>query len=91
MVIGGPALVYYVTPTEEQLFLKYNPELQKRSLENRAQKEQDFEDFVQRLKVYSKSDKHSTFSLLSFSHSLATYINIYFHGVWLLHGLEGVD
>ncbi|KAE9380080.1 CBP4-domain-containing protein [Stipitochalara longipes BDJ] len=54
---GGPALIYYVSPTEEELFLKYNPELQKRSLENRAATQQDFDDFVGRLKEYSKSDR----------------------------------
>ncbi|KAI9682442.1 MAG: assembly factor cbp4 [Trizodia sp. TS-e1964] len=57
MVIGGPALVMYVSPTEEELFKKYNPELQKRSLENREQKQQEFNEFVARLKEYSKSDK----------------------------------
>ena len=36
---------------------RYNPELQKRSLENREQKQQDFENFVNKLKEYSKSDK----------------------------------
>lgn len=36
---------------------KYNPELQKRSLENRVQKQQDFDKFVNKLKEYSKSDK----------------------------------
>ncbi len=36
---------------------KYNPELQKRSLENRVQKQQDFDNFVTKLKEYSKSDK----------------------------------
>lgn len=36
---------------------KYNPELQKRSLENREQKQQDFDNFVNKLKEYSKSDK----------------------------------
>lgn len=38
---------------------RYNPELQKRSLENRIGKQQDFDDFVNRLKEYSKSDKPS--------------------------------
>jgi len=57
MCIGGPALVMYVTPTEEELFLKYNPELQKRSLENRREKQEDFDKFVNNLKEYSKSDK----------------------------------
>ncbi|KAH8654600.1 hypothetical protein BGZ60DRAFT_418853 [Tricladium varicosporioides] len=55
--VGGPALVYYVSPTEEELFLKYNPELQKRSLENRKEKLEDFDNFVGKLKQYSKSDK----------------------------------
>ncbi|KAL6721874.1 Assembly factor cbp4 [Lecanora helva] len=55
--VGGPALVYYVSPTEEELFKRYNPELQKRSLENREQKQQDFNNFVNKLKEYSKSDK----------------------------------
>ncbi|MCJ1453069.1 assembly factor cbp4 [Mycoblastus sanguinarius] len=57
MCVGGPALVYWVSPTEEELFKRYNPELQKRSLENREQKQQDFDNFVKKLKEYSKSDK----------------------------------
>ena len=36
---------------------RYNPELQKRSLENREQKQQDFDNFVVKLKEYAKSDK----------------------------------
>ncbi|MCJ1327797.1 assembly factor cbp4 [Thelotrema lepadinum] len=55
--IGGPALVYYVTPTEEELFKRYNPELQKRSLANREQAQKDFDNFVGKLKEYSKSSK----------------------------------
>jgi hypothetical protein len=66
--IGGPALIYYVSPTEEELFLKYNPELQKRSLENRREKQEDFDNFVNKLKVYSKSDKPSTLAILTFPH-----------------------
>jgi len=62
--VGGPALIYWVSPTEEELFKKYNPELQKRSLENRIGKQQDFDDFVGRLKVLSRSDKPSMFFLL---------------------------
>ncbi|KAK3671479.1 Assembly factor cbp4 [Recurvomyces mirabilis] len=57
MCIGGPALIYYVTPTEEELFLRYNPELQRRSLERRKEKQEDFDNFVNKLKEYSKSDK----------------------------------
>ncbi|TID19656.1 CBP4-domain-containing protein [Venturia nashicola] len=57
LCIGGPALVYYVSPTEEELFKRYNPDLQRRSLENRLSKQQDFDKFVTNLKEYSKSDK----------------------------------
>lgn len=58
--MGGPALVYYVSPTEEELFKKYNPDLQKKSLANRSQKQEEFDEFVSKLKEYSKSDKPST-------------------------------
>lgn len=54
-------MIYYVQPSEEELFLRYNPELQKRSLENRVGKQEDFDAFVGKLKEYSKSDKPSTF------------------------------
>jgi len=37
---------------------RYNPELQRRSLRNRAEKQQEFDDFVGRLKVAAKSDKN---------------------------------
>lgn len=60
--VGGPAFILWVSPTEEELFQKYNPELQKRSLENRLEKQQDFDNFVAKLKEYSKSDKPSTCS-----------------------------
>jgi hypothetical protein len=62
--VGGPALIYYVAPTEEELFLKYNPDLQKRSLENRVERQEDFDNFVTKLKEYSKSDKPSKLSRL---------------------------
>jgi hypothetical protein len=52
-------LIYYVTPTEAELFSRYNPDLQRRSLENRAGKQEDFNKFVAQLKEYSKSDKPS--------------------------------
>jgi len=42
---------------------RYNPELQKRSLENRQGRQQDFDNFVNKLKEYSKSDKPSIYSL----------------------------
>jgi hypothetical protein len=61
--IGGPALVYYVSPSEEELFKRYNPDLQKKSLENRIGRQQEFDDFVVKLKEYSKSNKSSMASV----------------------------
>ena len=49
-----------LTPTEEELFQKYNPDLQKRSLANKERREQEFDDFVSTIKEAAKSDKHST-------------------------------
>jgi hypothetical protein len=63
MIVGGPALVYYISPTEEELFKRYNPELQRRSLEGRIQRQEEFDTFVKHLKEYSKSDKHSKLHL----------------------------
>jgi hypothetical protein len=57
--VGGPALVYYVSPSEEEIFKRYNPELQRRSLEGRIARQEEFDTFVKHLKEYSKSDKHS--------------------------------
>ncbi|PTB70543.1 CBP4-domain-containing protein [Trichoderma citrinoviride] len=55
--VGGPALTYWLVPTEEELRSRYNPELLKRSLEGREERQQEFDQFVTRLKEYSKSDK----------------------------------
>ncbi|KAL2758495.1 hypothetical protein ACRALDRAFT_1075069 [Sodiomyces alcalophilus JCM 7366] len=57
VVIGGPALTMWLTPTEEELFKRYNPELQKRSLANREQIQADFDQYVKKLKEHSKSNK----------------------------------
>ena len=50
----------YITPSEEEIFKRYSPELQKRSLETREQRLKEAEEFVNKLKEYSKSDKPST-------------------------------
>ncbi|KAF7587898.1 assembly factor cbp4 [Aspergillus hancockii] len=55
--VGGPALVQSIRPTDEELFKRYNPELQKRSLEEGDRRAQEFDDYVNRLKQWSKSDK----------------------------------
>ncbi|PGH07443.1 assembly factor CBP4 [Blastomyces parvus] len=57
LCVGGPLLVGYVRPTEEELFKRFNPELQKRNLETREQKQKDFDTFVTQLKTHAKSDK----------------------------------
>lgn len=70
--VGGPALVMWVQPTEEELFKRYNPDLQKKSLERRYERQKEFDDFVVQLKEHAKSDKHSTsfLSVLSYSFPL---------------------
>lgn len=57
--VGGPMLTIYLTPSEEEIFKRYNPDLQRRSLAERHTRQQEFDDFVMRLKAYSKSDKPS--------------------------------
>jgi len=57
--VGGPYLTMKLIPTQEELFKRYNPDLQKRSLENKDKREQEFDDFVSMIKQASKSDKHS--------------------------------
>ncbi|KAJ5683591.1 Assembly factor cbp4 [Penicillium macrosclerotiorum] len=59
---GGPALVQYMRPTDEELVKRYNPDLQKRSAEQGDRKAQEFDDYVQKLKEWSKSDKSIWFA-----------------------------
>lgn len=58
--VGGPVLVEKLRPTDEELFKRYNPDLQKRSLEEGDRRSREFEEYVGRLKEWSKSDKSST-------------------------------
>ncbi|KAF2872986.1 hypothetical protein BDV95DRAFT_568501 [Massariosphaeria phaeospora] len=57
LCIGGPALIIWVTPTEEEIFKRYNPDLQKRALATRESRQQEFDVFVRQLREDSKSDK----------------------------------
>ncbi|CAG8027714.1 unnamed protein product [Penicillium nalgiovense] len=57
MVIGGPALVEYIRPSDEELRKRYNPDLQKRAAEQGDRRAQEFDDYVHKLKEWSKSDK----------------------------------
>jgi hypothetical protein len=61
VVFGGPALVRYVSPTDEELFQRYNPELKRKSLERRYERQKEFDDFVVKLKEQSKSSKPSEY------------------------------
>ncbi|KAE8150264.1 assembly factor cbp4 [Aspergillus avenaceus] len=60
--VGGPAFVQSIRPTDEELFKRYNPELQKRSLEEGDRRAQEFDEYVTRLKQWSKSDKSIWFA-----------------------------
>ncbi|EXJ86443.1 hypothetical protein A1O3_03394 [Capronia epimyces CBS 606.96] len=46
-----------VTPSEGEIFSKFNPDLQKRNLELRDQRQQNYQEFLDQLKEHSKSDK----------------------------------
>lgn len=57
MCVGGPMLTVYLMPTDEELFKKYNPELQKRSLERREERLAEFDEWLANLKRQSKINK----------------------------------
>ncbi|KAF3902379.1 hypothetical protein ABW20_dc0102561 [Dactylellina cionopaga] len=57
LVVGGPALVIYLMPSEEELFKRYSPELQKKVIEERPRRQKEMQEFFDQLKEYSKSDK----------------------------------
>lgn len=59
VAVGGPALTWYLTPTDEEIFQMYNPELKKKSLERRYERQKEFDDFVTNLKRQSKSSQPS--------------------------------
>lgn len=49
--------MYYVTPSEGELFKRFSPDLQKRNLEARDRRTEEYLDFAGKMKEYSKSDK----------------------------------
>src|SRR5690606_17190593 len=57
LIVGGPALTRSVMPKPEELFERYNPELQKRVIENRPKVEKEYQEFLDDLKEVSRSDK----------------------------------
>ncbi|KAH8695235.1 assembly factor cbp4 [Talaromyces proteolyticus] len=61
--IGGPLFVQSIRPSDEELFSRYNPELQKSALENRDRREKEYDEYVNKLKEWSKSDKSIWFAV----------------------------
>lgn len=59
--VGGPALVQYLRPTDQELFDRFSTDIQQRSLDEGPRRAQEFDDYVKRLKGWSKSDKSSMF------------------------------
>lgn len=62
IAVGGPLLTSYLIPTEEELVKKFSPEVMKireETKDARMQYAQEFDEYVTRLKRYSKSDKPS--------------------------------
>ncbi|OQD75667.1 hypothetical protein PENDEC_c006G00084 [Penicillium decumbens] len=62
LCVGGPAMVQWLRPSDEELKKRYSPELQKRSAEQGNRQEQEFDDYVNKLKEWSKSDKSIWFA-----------------------------
>ncbi|KAJ5203770.1 uncharacterized protein N7498_004649 [Penicillium cinerascens] len=62
LCVGGPAMVQWLRPSDEELVKQYSPELKKRSAEQGNSKEQEFDDYVKKLKEWSKSDKSIWFA-----------------------------
>ncbi|KAJ5825350.1 hypothetical protein N7474_002488 [Penicillium riverlandense] len=60
--VGGPLFVQSIRPSDEELVKRYNPDLQKRSAEQGSQRAQEFDDYVNKLKEWSKSDKSIWFA-----------------------------
>lgn len=56
--------VQSIRPTDEELFQRYNPELQRRSIEEGPRRAQEFVDYTNKLKEWSKSDKSSMYLYL---------------------------
>ncbi|KAI9372290.1 CBP4-domain-containing protein [Aspergillus egyptiacus] len=55
--VGGPALVQKIRPTDAELIERYNPDLKKRSMEEGDKRAKEFDEYVTKLKQWSKSDK----------------------------------
>ncbi|KAL4958175.1 hypothetical protein BDW69DRAFT_179953 [Aspergillus filifer] len=57
MCVGGPMLVEKIRPTPEELRERFSPEIRQRNLEQGDRREREFDEYVTKLKEWSKSDK----------------------------------
>ena len=66
-VVACPIVTWSVmkltVPKEGELFEKFNPELQKRNLEMRDERTRNYQEYLDQLQRYSKSDKPSMIRL----------------------------
>ncbi|GAM39922.1 hypothetical protein TCE0_034f11861 [Talaromyces pinophilus] len=63
VAVGGPLFVQSIRPTDEELFSRYSPDLKKAALENRDRQEKEYNEYVNKLKEWSKSDKSIWFAV----------------------------
>ncbi|EEA26822.1 Assembly factor cbp4 [Talaromyces marneffei ATCC 18224] len=63
VAVGGPLFVQSIRPTDEELFNRYSPDLKKAALENRDRQEKEYNEYVNKLKEWSKSDKSIWFAV----------------------------
>ncbi|RAO65099.1 uncharacterized protein BHQ10_001111 [Talaromyces amestolkiae] len=63
VAVGGPLFVQSIRPSDEELFSRYSPDLKKAALENRDRQEKEYNEYVNKLKEWSKSDKSIWFAV----------------------------
>lgn len=63
VAVGGPLFVQSIRPSDEELFSRYSPEIKKAALENRDRQEKEYNEYVNKLKEWSKSDKSIWFAV----------------------------
>ena len=60
-------LVEKIRPTPEELRARFSPEIRQRNLEQGDRREREFDEYVTKLKEWSKSDKSSTLSSILYT------------------------
>ena len=56
--MGGPYLTQFLMVSEEDALKKYTPEERQKIMENKREKDAEFEVFINRLKEQSKSKQN---------------------------------